>query len=118
MPFGSGHCPTTRLARLGLQQVDLRERDVLGLDTGSGVLAIAAVKLGARRATGIDRDPDAPASARNSVAANQLASRVEPREGDVPRMAANAVPAGGASGSVSDELSEIRGAHSVRCCGD
>jgi len=81
--FGSGHHPTTRLALLGLQQLDLRDRDVLDLGTGSGVLAIAAVKLGARRAIGIDRDPDALASARDSVSANDVAVRVELHVSDV-----------------------------------
>ena len=77
--FGSGHHPSTRLALRGLQQVDLAERHVLDLGTGSGVLAIAAVKLGARRATGIDRDPNALASARESVDANGVAAAVELR---------------------------------------
>ena len=84
--FGSGHHPTTRLALLGLQQLDLRERDVLDLGAGSGVLAIAAVKLGARRATGIERDPDALASARESVAANHVASRVALRDGNISQL--------------------------------
>ena len=85
--FGSGHHPTTRLALLGLQQFNLRGRDVLDLGTGSGVLAIAAVKLGARQATGIDRDSDALASARESVAANHVASRVTLRHADVAQLA-------------------------------
>jgi ribosomal protein L11 methyltransferase len=85
--FGSGHHPTTRLALLGLQQVNLHGRDVLDLGTGSGVLAIAAVKLGARQATGIDRDPDALASAKESVAANHVASRVALRNADVAQLA-------------------------------
>ena len=89
--FGSGHHPTTRLALLGLQQLDLRGRDVLDLGTGSGVLAIAAVKLGARRATGIDRDPDALASARESVAANHVAARVALRDADVAQLEPDAV---------------------------
>ncbi|HJN43698.1 MAG TPA: 50S ribosomal protein L11 methyltransferase [Vicinamibacterales bacterium] len=89
--FGSGHHPTTRLALRGLQQLDLRELDVLDLGTGSGVLAIAAVKLGARQATGIDRDPDALASAQDSVEANQVASRVELRDGDISRLQQDAV---------------------------
>lgn len=74
--FGTGHHPSTRLALRGLQQADLTGRHVLDLGTGSGVLAIAAVKLGARRATGVDRDPDALASARRSVDANRVAAEV------------------------------------------
>ena len=77
--FGSGHHPSTRLALRGLQQVDLAGRHVLDLGTGSGVLAVAAVKLGARRATGIDRDPGALDSAREAVDANGVAAAVELR---------------------------------------
>jgi len=90
--FGSGHHPTTRLALLGLQQLDLDQRQVLDLGTGSGVLAIAAVKLGAARAYGIDRDEDALASAHDSVAANGVAAQVELRAGDVSRLSPDPVP--------------------------
>jgi ribosomal protein L11 methyltransferase len=79
--FGSGHHPTTRLALLGLQQVSLGDHEVLDLGTGSGVLAVAAIKLGARAAIGVDRDPDALESARESLALNDLADRVEFRVG-------------------------------------
>ena len=84
--FGSGHHPTTRLALLGLQQLDLAGHEVLDLGTGSAVLAIAAVKLGARRATGVDRDPDALSSGHQSVVANQVASRVELRQDEVAQL--------------------------------
>lgn len=81
--FGSGHHPTTRLALRGLQGLDLRGRRVLDLGTGSGILAIAAVKLGARRATGVDRDPDALDSAREGVDANGVAGEVELHRRDI-----------------------------------
>ena len=81
--FGSGHHPTTRLALRGLQELDLGGRHVLDLGTGSGILAIAAVKLGARRAVGVDRDPDALDSAREGVDANGVAAEVELRRRDI-----------------------------------
>ena len=81
--FGSGHHPTTRLALQGLQALDLGGRRVLDLGTGSGILAIAAAKLGARRATGVDRDPDALDSAREAVDANGVAAEVELRRRDI-----------------------------------
>ena len=81
--FGSGHHASTRLALRCLQRVDLTRRRVLDLGTGSGVLAIAAVKLGAHRALGIDRDSDALDSAREAVDANGVAAEVELRRQSV-----------------------------------
>ncbi len=81
--FGSGHHPTTRLALRGLQQITLDGHDVLDLGTGSGVLAVAAVKLGARAAIGIDRDTDALGSARESLTLNEVSDRVELRSGSL-----------------------------------
>lgn len=70
MGFGTGHHESTRLCLGLLQQVDVRDRVVLDAGTGSGVLAIAAAKLGAREVAAFDVDPDAIDSARENVALN------------------------------------------------
>ncbi len=72
MAFGTGLHPTTRLC-MRMMRVYLREGDsVLDVGTGSGILAIAARKLGAGRVLGIDISPDAVRSCEENARLNGL----------------------------------------------
>jgi ribosomal protein L11 methyltransferase len=85
--FGTGHHPTTRLALRALQEMPLDNRTVIDIGCGSGVLAIAAIKLGARSAIGVDIDPDALENARENALLNRVDDRIQFEEGDFRDMA-------------------------------
>lgn len=74
--FGTGHHASTRLSLEALQALPLVRRRVIDVGTGSGILAIAAAKLGAREVVAFDHDPDAVVSAADNIARNQVGDRV------------------------------------------
>jgi ribosomal protein L11 methyltransferase len=57
---------------------------VLDVGTGSGILAIAAIRLGSDRVVGYDIDPAAVEAARTNAAANGLADQIEVHQGTLP----------------------------------
>jgi len=70
LAFGTGTHPTTAMCLEWLDRIDLAGKAVLDYGCGSGVLAIAALKLGASRATGMDIDPQAVIATRQNAADN------------------------------------------------
>jgi ribosomal protein L11 methyltransferase len=85
LAFGTGTHPTTALCLRWLDGCDLRNRELLDFGCGSGVLAIAALMLGAAHADGCDIDPQALIASRNNAADNQVADRLQVfLPGDMP----------------------------------
>ena len=99
--FGSGEHGSTRGALLLLDRAMARHASrqahqgarVLDLGSGSGILAIAAAKLGAARAVGIEFDVEAIPVAERNVERNEVADRVVILEGDAGELALLGAPA-------------------------
>jgi ribosomal protein L11 methyltransferase len=85
--FGSGEHGSTRAALTLLERLVRPGNRVLDLGSGSGILAIAAVKLGASLAVGIDSDADANVVARRNAARNAVQEQVEFLDGEAGDLA-------------------------------
>lgn len=80
LAFGSGTHPTTALCLQWLDTIAdaglLRDRRVLDFGCGSGILALAALKLGAGRAVGVDNDPQALLATHDNAVRNEVGERL------------------------------------------
>ena len=91
--FGSGEHGSTRAALTLLERLVRPGALVLDLGSGSGILAIAAVKLGALRAIGIENDPEANKVASRNAARNGVNGQVRFLDGDAGVLAPLVGPA-------------------------
>lgn len=76
LAFGSGTHATTALCLEWLDGLDLAGTSVLDFGCGSGILALAALKLGAARAVGVDNDPQAILASTDNALRNGVAGRM------------------------------------------
>lgn len=88
MAFGTGLHPTTRLCLAGIERWDdqglVAGASALDVGCGSGILAIAAGRLGASSVVAVDTDPIAVESTAANAARNHLVRRIHARRGTLP----------------------------------
>ncbi len=77
LAFGTGTHPTTALCLEWLDSLDLAGKTVIDFGCGSGILAIAAIKLGAAKVIGIDIDPQAITASKDNAERNGVADQLE-----------------------------------------
>lgn len=88
LAFGTGTHPTTFLCLGFLDSLEnLSEKEVLDYGCGSGILAISALKLGAKKAYGVDIDPQALIASKDNAQRNQVEDKLELFDG-----ASNQIP--------------------------
>ena len=84
MAFGTGHHPTTRMCLEWLEDIVQDDSQLLDVGTGSGILAIAALKSGARRAVCLDIDQNAVEAAQDNLVRADVAGAASVHAGGLP----------------------------------
>jgi ribosomal protein L11 methyltransferase len=92
MAFGTGLHATTRMCLVCLERLVSPGDRLLDMGTGSGVLAVAAVKLGAAHVLALDHDPTAVAVARENVSGNSVTEYIRVEEGSLDFLTEHHVP--------------------------
>ena len=77
LAFGTGTHPTTALCLRWLDSLELEYSTVVDFGCGSGILGIAALKLGAQRVIGIDIDPQALLASQDNATRNDIGDKIE-----------------------------------------
>ncbi len=90
LAFGTGHHPTTQMVLEEVEKLSPVGMRVLDVGTGSGVLSIAAIRLGAEQATALDVDSTAVKMARRAMRANKVTDSVSLGRGTLPHSLAPA----------------------------
>ncbi|OAB43090.1 50S ribosomal protein L11 methyltransferase [Paenibacillus antarcticus] len=83
MAFGTGAHPTTSLCLRTLENVIKGGEEIIDVGTGSGILAIGAILLGAKHVLAVDLDPVAVHSAKENTAFNGMQDRITVKESDL-----------------------------------
>ncbi|KKO48229.1 ribosomal protein L11 methyltransferase [Arsukibacterium sp. MJ3] len=107
LAFGTGTHPTTALCMQWLDQHITLGQTVVDFGCGSGILGIAALKLGAKRVIGIDIDPQAIEASTANAARNEVSGQIELYLAkDQPNLQADVVVANILAGPLA-ELSQV-----------
>src|SRR6202035_3223091 len=93
LAFGTGTHPTTALCLQILDSLPLAGENVIDYGCGSGILGIAALKLGAAHVTAVDLDPQALLATRSNAARNGVASSIEVQGVGLPGIEVSLRPA-------------------------
>lgn len=83
MAFGTGSHETTAICLELLEGLDLKDKEIADVGTGSGILAIACAKLGAKHVLGLDIDPLSIKTARENIKINNCVDKIEVKESDL-----------------------------------
>jgi ribosomal protein L11 methyltransferase len=95
LAFGTGTHPTTALCLQILESLPLSGRTLIDYGCGSGILGIAALKLGAAQVTAVDIDPQALLATRTNATINGVSDRIDVRGVDAPDASMAGVPTAG-----------------------